>query len=66
MTWARQDPDFQALAERILTPAELAAYRLSLTPGNGYRTVARILGISKSAARDRIDRARDKLARETT
>jgi DNA-directed RNA polymerase specialized sigma24 family protein len=65
VTWDRQDAAFRELATRILTPAELAAYRLSLN-GSGYRTIGRILGISKSAARDRIDRARDKLAKETT
>lgn len=64
MTWDRQDPAFRELAERVLTERELAAYRLSLN-GCGYRTIGRILGITKSAARDRIDRARDKLAKET-
>jgi DNA-directed RNA polymerase specialized sigma24 family protein len=61
VTWDSVDDDFRHLAETILTDAELAAYRLHLN-GNGYRPIGRILGISTSAARDRVDRARSKLA----
>lgn len=65
MTWARQDQSFRDLAERILTPAELEAYALWVDSTNGYRTVGRILGIGKSAARDRIDRAITKIEKES-
>lgn len=49
-------------AQHICTPAELDALDW-WRRGAGYKRISLILGISRSAARDRIDRARNKLGR---
>lgn len=55
-------PDLRALAERVLTPAQLEAYKL-VARGYGRRRISVILGISTSAVRDRVNAAERKLVR---
>ena len=45
----------------LLTPAELQAVTMQ-DLGYGYRWIARHLGISTTAVRDRLDRAAQKIA----
>lgn len=49
-------------AQHVCTPLELQALDW-WRRGAGYKRIALILGISRSAARDRIDRATTKTAR---
>lgn len=60
MTWAAYTD--RTLAERILTEKELEVWKL-VAAGYGRRRIARILAISNSAARERIDSASRKLER---
>lgn len=56
MSWQTLDPAIRELAEAVLTPKQLEAYRL-WEDGLGYSRIADLLGISTSSARDRIHRS---------
>ena len=56
MKWSELPLELQAKCEMHLTERELVALKLYVN-GNGYGAVARYLGIAKSTARDRIQRA---------
>lgn len=56
------DEDEWAIAERVCTPAELAALRLH--EDMGYKRMAAYLGLSISTVRGRVDRATAKIRRE--
>ncbi len=49
-----------AAADRVCTPEQIAAVQL-YEDGLGYRQVARRLGIGVTTARDRLDRAYDRI-----
>lgn len=57
--WRDIDPSIRDVFERLCSPKELDAVKLTLD-GAGRRTVGRALGISDSAARDRLRNARRK------
>lgn len=61
--WREIDPRFRQVCEKVLTPKELDAVKLALD-GAGRRTIGHALGISDSAARDRLANAKRKLAPE--
>lgn len=65
MTKAVDDQRILETARRICTPNELYALEL-YHRGFGYRTIGRILGISRDAARGRIERAMVKIRQELT
>jgi DNA-directed RNA polymerase specialized sigma24 family protein len=56
MSWSTLPPPFRTIAERELTARQLEALVL-WEDGLGYTRIAAKLGISVSAARDRIHRA---------
>jgi DNA-directed RNA polymerase specialized sigma24 family protein len=53
--------DVLELADRVLTRAERDAFLLWEVTGAGYVRIGRLLGISRSSARDRVRRALDRL-----
>ncbi len=59
--WADIDQTLRETAEAVLTDKQLDVVKLSLD-GAGTGRIARALGISRSAARDRLDNAYRKLA----
>ncbi len=59
--WCDIDQTIRETAERVLTDKQLDAVKLSLD-GAGTGRIGRALGISRSAARDRLDNAHRKLA----
>lgn len=61
--WSGVDPELRAIVERVCTPKERDALELHML-GNGYKRIGRILGISRDAARARLDSARDKINKE--
>jgi DNA-directed RNA polymerase specialized sigma24 family protein len=61
MSWNDLNPDLRHTIETVCTPKELDALRLHLCD-IGYTRIAVMLDISPSTARDRIRRARRKLA----
>jgi len=61
MNWNDLSPGVQETATRVLTQKELDAWKLSLD-GAGYRRIGLALGISRDAARARLDAARRKIA----
>lgn len=56
MTWHTLPPEIQAIAQRELTDAQLAAWQLELA-GHGHRRIALQLDLSRAAVRDRLDNA---------
>lgn len=62
MTWEDLDPELRRRAEQVLTPAQLEVMRLK-AHGLGDRVIARQLGITREAVRDRADKASLKLRR---
>lgn len=56
MSWQDVDPELLAHLEATCTPRQLEALRLK-HEGYGHRRIARILGISTAAVRDRLDSA---------
>lgn len=63
MSWSQLPPGLRALAEDVCTSKELDALKLYEPQRVGYRSVAVLLGISVSTARDRINRALAKIGR---
>lgn len=61
--WADIDQELREPCERVLTEKQLDAVKLSID-GAGTGRIARALGISRSAARDRMENAYRKLADE--
>jgi predicted DNA binding protein len=61
VAWASLDPRTREVAERVLTAKQLEALKL-WDAGAGYRRVARMLGIAPTTAKDRVQRALEKLA----
>lgn len=57
------DDQVMAIAERICTPKELDALTL-YRKGLGYRAIGRTLGISRDAARARIEHAIGKIRKD--
>jgi predicted DNA-binding protein (UPF0251 family) len=55
------DAEVWAVACRVCTPAELRAYELERS-GLSQRTMATVLGISRSALRERLGNAARKIA----
>lgn len=53
-------PELRSLAERVLTPAQLEAYKL-VARGYGRRRISVVLQISESAVRDRVKAAERKI-----
>jgi hypothetical protein len=61
VSWSSLPPEYRALCQSILTPAELEAYKL-WEDGLGYGRIAIKLALaSTSTARGRVCRAREKL-----
>lgn len=56
----KDDDDLMAIAEQVCTPKELDALTL-YRKGLGYRAIGRTLGISRDAARARIEHAIGKI-----
>lgn len=61
MSWSTLPPEVRAIAEEVCTPKELEALKL-WDGGAGYRRVGLMLGVDKSTARDRVQRALQKIA----
>lgn len=57
------DDQVMAIAERVCTPKELDALTL-YRKGLGYRAIGRMLGISRDAARARIEHAIGKIRKD--
>lgn len=55
------DARYWQIAADVCTPKQLAALELHIRHGYGYRLVALHLGISVETARDRIQRALQKI-----
>lgn len=60
-SWNDLPQDVRDTATRVCTPKELDAWKLSLG-GAGYRRIGLALGISRDAARARLDNAHRKIA----
>lgn len=60
-SWTTLPPEIRELAERVCTRAELDALKL-WDAGYGYARLGAALGISRSAARDRIKNGMRKIA----
>jgi len=60
MTWHRLPRIYQEIAETVCTKPELDALKLSLE-AESQRSIARILGITRSSVRDRLDNAHTKI-----
>lgn len=65
MTWEHITPARRELAERTLTPKQLAVLKLR-TDGHSWRQIATALRIDPKTARERYTRALDRLRKETT
>jgi DNA-binding CsgD family transcriptional regulator len=63
MSWEGVDPRLRALIERVCTTKEIEVLKLKAA-GYGLRPMARILGISRSSVRSRLDAASQKIAKE--
>lgn len=63
MTWTTLPPHVRHLAERVCTDAELDALKL-WDAGYGYARLGAALGISRSAARDRVKNGMRKITAE--
>jgi FixJ family two-component response regulator len=63
MAWANLEPGFRALTERVCTEAEVEVLK-RVADGAGYKTVARELGITREAERDRWRAADRKIRQE--
>lgn len=62
MAYAHISEDVREVAERLLTIAQLEVFRLECD-GVGTMAIARRLGLTRSAVRDRIHNAHTKLER---
>lgn len=65
MRWDDLPVEFRELAESVLTDAELRAMRVRCSGASelvGYRRIGRVLGISRDAARARVESAERKIA----
>lgn len=64
MSWDNVAKHRRELAERILTPKQLEVVRLRID-GHSWRAIATTLGIDQATARERYQRALDRLRRAT-
>ena len=60
MSWNTLDPTIRAIAERELTPRQLAVLKLWLA-GHSTRRIGRALDIAEATARGHLDRALQKM-----
>lgn len=63
MAWRDLDPGFRAACERALTEKQLEVVKLR-AGGMGFRQIARALGITREAARDRWRQAELRIRQE--